>query len=146
MRDYSTRLPENYGLLVHDLRYAEVYVFPSHAVYRVARMVSESRNVYFAGVFAGSFRAGRFRLSLDLAEHLYRRGVVGSVVVVDEQQERRFLYGHAVEGVAKRSADLGRMAVVVNRLGDVVGLGRYEAEGHRLVNLVDKGWYLRSGH
>jgi len=103
--------------------------------------------VYFAGIFAGSFRRGRFRLGLDLAEHLYRLGRLSSIVEVNYEEEQRFLYGRDLEGLTPReNLSTSGTVVVVNGAGDVLGLGRYDERSGRLVNLVDKGWYLRRGH
>lgn len=137
-------LPAKYLFLVHDLEYREVYAFHDRAVFNTAKQISERRNVYFAGLFAGSFRGERFKLSLEMAEHLYRVGCLRNVVVVDEEQERRFLYGRDIRLKKPENRSAGSVVLVVNSLGDVLGLARYEGEA--LVNLVDKGWYLRKGH
>ncbi len=140
-------LPAGYALLVHELSYREVYVFSDPMVLRVAEQLSARRNVYFAGIFAGSFRSGRFRLGLDLAEHLYRLGRLSSIVKVDYEGEQRFLYGRDLEGLTlPEKLPHSGVVVVVNEVGDVLGLGRYDERSTRLVNLVDKGWYLRRGH
>ncbi|PSN95972.1 hypothetical protein B9Q06_03965 [Candidatus Marsarchaeota G2 archaeon ECH_B_2] len=140
-------LPANYTLLVHELSYREVYVFSDTMVLRVAEQLSVKRNVYFAGIFAGSFRRGRFRLGLDLAEHLYRLGRLSSIVEVNYEEEQRFLYGRDLEGLTPReNLSTSGTVVVVNGAGDVLGLGRYDERSGRLANLVDKGWYLRRGH
>lgn len=143
LKQCGASLPQSYSLLVHEIKYKEVYVFHERAVLEVAKHISARRNVYFAGLFAGSFRREKFKLGLELAEHLYRLGLLKNYMVVDEERERRFLYGRDVEfkGVRKLA---GKLVVVVNKHGDVVGLAHYD--GKLLVNLVDKGWYLRKGH
>lgn len=144
LKECGAAIPKEYTLLVHQLRYREVYAFHDNLLLEVAKRISAQRNIYFAGLFAGSFRGGRFKLGLEMAEHLYTIGQLKNVVEVDEEHERRFLYGKNIplpKGVGL--AD-GVVALVVNGSGDALGLARLE--GGFLVNLVDKGWYLRKGH
>ncbi|MEM0271052.1 MAG: hypothetical protein QW514_00715 [Thermoprotei archaeon] len=147
LRGCKAVVATHFTFLVHELSYREVYAFLDPVLVEYAKRISAKRNVYFAGIYAGSFRGERFRLSLDFAERLYRLGCLSNTVVVDQKQEQRFLYGRDLEGI---TPPLGMMAadfvVVVNKAGDVLGLGRYEESSKRLVNLVDKGWYLRRGH
>jgi ribosome biogenesis protein Nip4 len=141
----SSGLPAGYRLLIHELRYREVLAFTQEETMFLAETISNKKNVYFAGIFAGSFRKDKFKLSLDLVEHLYRRGYWTNYVILEENHSKSFLYGRNVENGFLKLVGRG-VVLVLNSEKDVIGLGLIGENSEKLVNLVDKGWYLRKGH
>jgi ribosome biogenesis protein Nip4 len=145
LKSTAAHLPAEYELRIHELRYKEAFVFVREDILRLAELISKRKNIYFAGIFAGSFRKSKFKVSLDLAEHLYRLGCWNNQVVLEPHGSKSFLYGRNVEKEFVHGTGKG-VVLVLNLENDVIGLGFMSEDSDKLINLVDKGWYLRKGH
>jgi ribosome biogenesis protein Nip4 len=131
-------LPQSYVLLVHHMAYREVLAFPTEQLADIALTISKTHNIYFGGIFAGSFRGDKFRLALDLADHLYRGGRLKRTFTLQGKAVESFLYGRNVAPCQGEG-----IMLIVDRKGEVLGLG--ECRRGILKNLIDKGWYIRRG-
>lgn len=145
-RNGSPVLP-TYPMLIHDLRYKELLIYPptSSKVEGLSVQLSRLHNVYFSGLYGGSFRGQKFHVSMDFAEYLYLGGHWTSVLKVDEVDERAFLYGRDIS-LPSSALEARRTYLVLGPSADVLGLARVDPKRMRLLNLIDKGWYLRRGH
>lgn len=131
-------LPPGYVLLVHHMAYREVLAFPTKQLASTALIISKIHNVYFGGIFAGSFRRDKFRLSLDFADHLYRAGRLRKTYILQEKAAESFLYGRDIA-----PCECEGLVLIVGATGEVLGMG--ECRGKVMKNLIDKGWYIRRG-
>ncbi|MEM3857365.1 MAG: hypothetical protein QXI37_02530, partial [Thermoprotei archaeon] len=59
-------------------------------------------------------------------------------------ESQAFLYGRNVQISSEKNTFTGRL-IVLSESGDVLGLGVLDQSGTQVVNLMDKGWYLRRG-
>jgi len=107
-------------------------------------LASAGRDPYHAGMMAGYIdERGEFVPSLELGWELIASKAVGSsaAVVLDEKEERDFIFGKAVKLSGNYPRSRG-MLLVVNRRGEFLGWGR--TAGKMLVPIADIGLYLRS--
>ncbi|MEM3670506.1 MAG: hypothetical protein QW767_02040 [Thermoprotei archaeon] len=144
LRSASASVPNGYTFLIHSLAYRELFAFPRKELFDLVSKLILRRKVYSAGIFAGAFRGRSFKLSLDLAEHLYRLGYWKNVLKLNEHESQAFLYGRNVQISSEKNTFTGRL-IVLSESGDVLGLGVLDQSGTQVVNLMDKGWYLRRG-
>lgn len=105
-----------------------------------------------AGLTVGTMTARGLRLHLEGMHAVATRSRAPRVTLRDKAAQL-FLYGRDVlgEGVHRieGSLSVGDEAFVLNRAGDVLGLGRVvaapPARGRFLEPVLDRGWYLREG-
>ncbi len=93
---------------------------------------------YAAGIEIGMLRE-RFEPSLELADVIAR--YTEEKVIITEEGEKLFSYGRDVflENVTEGKT-VGEK-IVMNEKSEVLGLGFFD--GSMLVNVIDKGFYLR---
>ncbi|MCL5788256.1 MAG: hypothetical protein M1357_00360 [Candidatus Marsarchaeota archaeon] len=144
LRSLDASLPSHYHALIHALKYRELMIFASEETYELSRKLGAARNVYSAGIFGGAFRDDSFKISLDLAEHLYLKRVMHKTVVISGSDAQSFLYGRSVRVSHKHGLPTGKL-LVLSEQGYALGLGRLAEGSDLLENLIDKGWYLRRG-
>lgn len=103
------------------------------------------KNPYFAGLFIGETKNGRFIPSLEgatlMAPHTKKK------IVVNKKAEQLVLYGRDVllKSVLDSPGGLssGDTYLIVNERDELLGIGRIENDV--IKNLMDRGWYLRKG-
>jgi ribosome biogenesis protein Nip4 len=117
---------------------------------------SEHYNVISVGIHVARIIQRHGRLSvipmLGLAQLLrvYAK-IIGGYVKVTEHGERLFLYGRDVfpESITEFKEPLRHcdIVIVLNKYGEPLGWGRIAGRGNSIYiqNLIDAGWYLRSG-
>ena len=121
---------------------------------RAAVLALELRDAVFtAGVHVARLCSGRLLMLLG-ALQLVRGRVVSHYIVVTEHGEKLFLYGRDVlpESVVEERLDeaclrSGVPVAVLNQHGDPLGYALPRRRGRIIIyeNLLDAGWYLRSG-
>jgi len=136
-------IPQKYLMCIHELKYAELFIIKDNLLHETVYEISKFHNVYFAGIYGGSFKNKKFKLSLDLAEHLYRLGKLNNTLVVNDRLAAKFLYGKDI--TLERIADKESLFLILNTKKDVLGIGKTVVGSRVIINLVDKGWYLRRG-
>ncbi len=123
----------------------EVFVASRRACRTLAAMGKEP---YFAGLYIGEIRKGDFVLGLEGAALLGREA---KRVYVSDEAEQLVLYGRDVfsKSVTKVVGELqrGDRCLIVNSRSEVIGIGRFKGprEEVSIENILDRGWYLRSG-
>ncbi len=110
---------------------------------------------YSAGFPLGIVKKGGFKPSLPLAKILFKkcRHQTLNFLVLDEKAERKYLYGRDVFVDIKKTKQPYTIkkqdyVIVVNTRFDVLGWGFIveKVKGKvKLQNIIDVGWYLRSG-
>jgi 60S ribosome subunit biogenesis protein NIP7 len=109
-------------------------------VLKVAKDIEAKSKVipYAAGTEIGTLKK-RFEPSLELADVI--AGHTEEKVIITEEGEKLFSYGRDVflENI-KEGKPVGEK-VVMNEKNEVLGLGFFD--GTMLVNVIDKGFYLR---
>jgi len=131
------------ALEVPGARYIDVFDVPTG----IAELLGYFEGHYAAGLYIGYIEGGRFKPSLPLARRLSSLcGVKLRCIVLDEEGEKRFLYGRTVRG-GRVVEWVEGLTVVLNRLGEPLGWGLGLLRGgERIVKPVwDLGWYLRRG-
>jgi 60S ribosome subunit biogenesis protein NIP7 len=114
--------------------------------------ISLSSWFFTAGIHVARYCRGRLVPLLGLL-HLLRGRLNSHYLVVNEVAEKLFLYGRDVfqESVVRVAVNhdclrSGVPLVVVNIYGDPLGYARPSRRGRIIFeNLLDVGWYLRSG-
>jgi 60S ribosome subunit biogenesis protein NIP7 len=77
-----------------------------------------------------------------------RGSISKGYVVVNRRSERVFLYGRDVlpEGIVEiKPSNCGGMLVVLSEDREPLGWGRVVKRRRIVKNIIDLGWYLRSG-
>lgn len=131
------------ALQVPGARYTDVFDVPEWAPPILSLLPSH----YASGLYLGYVEIERFKPSLPLARKLSAYcGTRLECIVVNEDGEKRFLYGRTLldHHLVKWAPGI---AIVVNTEGEALGWARgVEKHGARTVQpLWDLGWYLRRG-
>ncbi len=127
----------------------ELYDFISHMEKRYKQIV--------AGVHIGNIKDFQFRITLGGALAIGNLETSNKVKLT-EKGEKRFLYGRDLheQDLVERKIEpdlLGKVVVICNRKGNVLGMGEYQpkmgspkSQYSRVIRqIVDRGWFLRSG-
>ncbi len=100
---------------------------------------------YFAGLYLGEIKKGKFLLGLEGGTLLARHA--DKTITVDDKVEQLVLYGRDVfiNSILKYGYPLkhGDKCLILNREGEFLAVGRFRDD--IVENLLDKGWYLRKG-
>ena len=144
---YRARLRARLALLCVRSRHCLEVLAADEAAARLAKRLSLPP--FTAGIHVARLCRGRLHPLLGLLAVI--DGVRDHYAVVDEEAEKLFLYGRDVFRervvelkVAERCGS--QPLIVVNRFGDPLGFAAYRPQGRViLANLLDAGWYLRSG-
>ncbi|MFP3263511.1 MAG: hypothetical protein RXQ62_03565 [Nitrososphaeria archaeon] len=109
-----------------------------------AEALGGGRPPFLAGVHAARICGGRVEPLMGLLSALWG-SIDRGYLIVDERAEAVFLYGRDVlpRGVIRRSPSPCGTYAVLNRRREPLGWAR--RRGRVYANLVDAGWYLRSG-
>lgn len=105
-----------------------------------------SQNVKYAGLLAGKVRGNVFTPSVGLALAFapYVGEIEESLIIVNKNEEMRFIYGKALR---RSSVDEGKregLYLVVNSRNEPIGWGYLSSD--RLLPIADIGWFIRSGY
>ena len=139
-----------YVLDIAEAKYYDMFEIP---VEYPKELHLSNRNVYSGGLYLGLIYRTReglgFKPGLPLARRLSRLCKIYDkrCYVVNEEGEKRFLYGKPVPREMILNVGNRPLGIVINILGESLGWGRIEVRGGalRLTPIMDLGWYLRRG-
>jgi len=137
-----------------------IYLMPREAKDRFKVLMGNPGLRHF-GLYLGNFKGTQFNLSMEGMSELVKAGGVSSNwVKLNEDGEKSFLYGQDIkkedlQAVSARGITHDRgICIVMNAMGECLGIGKLEADDHTLrrvsdtdvlvSNIVDKGMYLRN--
>ncbi len=139
--DPGTVLHDRVLLAAHNGR-KEIFASNKKALHMLSRMKHEP---YFAGLYLGEIKGGKFHLGLEGGTLLSRQA--SKTITVDDNVEKLVLYGRDVfiNSILKYGHPLkqGDKCLILNKNGEFLAIGRLR--GNIIENLLDKGWYLRKG-
>lgn len=118
-------------------------------------ITSNLPNLYIHGVHIATIKKDKLLPYLGLLSLLRVNNieVTRSYVVVSDEGEKLFLYGRdilpqSIIKIERPSSRCPKIVVVMNTQGDLLGWGYLIRKGSNqflIRNLIDAGWYLRSG-
>ncbi len=117
---------------------------------QIAKIVKDKLHLFTYGVHVARYCDNRIIVNLGLL------GIIGGYsshyVRVTDHGERLFLYGRdifedSIIEIKVSKECTGKPVLVVNTRGEPLGWGRYRRRKGRIIieNIIDLGWYLRSG-
>ena len=156
-KNLPLKILENEKILISKNREKKVFLV-SKEVYRQFVHIKKNETPYFIGVNIGEIgKNKRFKLSIEgiheVGKHTKKK------VIVSDKGEQFVLYGHSIlkKSVIRIPKNLkkGSNVIVANVYGDPIGLGRLHVNSEEiqnlkdedliLINVLDRGWYLRKG-
>ena len=115
--------------------------------------------IYSVGLYFGFIKKGRFYISLEGAEFLYKKGILSDIklIYVNKKGEKSILYGNDIlkNWVTKTPLNLQKQdfLLIFNKLNEILAIAYSEVESKILqqlkpndvvaTTLNDKGFYLR---
>jgi len=115
--------------------------------------------IYSVGLFLGFIKRGRFYISLEGTEFLYKKGILSDIkyIYVNKKGEKSILYGNDIlkNWVTKTPLNLQKQdfLLIFNKLNEILAIAYSEVESKILqqlkpndvvaTTLNDKGFYLR---
>lgn len=115
--------------------------------------------IYSVGLYFGFIKKGRFYISLEGAEFLYKKGILSDdkFIYVNKKGEKSILYGNDIlkNWVTKTPLNLQKQdfLLIFNKLNEILAIAYSEVESKILqqlkpndvvaTTLNDKGFYLR---
>ncbi len=135
---------------------AYVYFADRHLINFLKELSKRSINyqdIVSIGVHVAIVEHRTIKPTLGLLNFLALLGIKDNYIVVNDVAEKHFLYGRNVfedniVQIRSNTACPHNIFVVVNNEYIPLGwgrLGRAGGKGLRVINLIDLGWYLRSG-
>ena len=125
----------------------EILLCASEPVSRVLTFKRSLRdNIFSMGVHVARLCGGEFKPLLGLL-NILRGKLKRGYVIVNQKSERVFLYGRDIlpEGIIElKPSGCKGLLVVLNEKLEPLGWGKISSGGV-VKNLIDLGWYLRSG-
>ncbi len=138
--------------------YPKIYLI-SNELSKIIDKLNENDNIVFGGLYFGFIKKGRFFLSLEGVEFLYKNNIFSDFkkLYVNGKGEKSILYGNDIlkSMIIKSPSNLKKddFLVIFNELKEIIALGRsllgYEniqiLKPNEIIaiNLSDKGLYLR---
>ncbi len=119
----------------------EVYVIDTDA-YKTFKTMK--KDPYSAGLMIGKIKKEKFDLGLEGAALIAPHA--GKTIEVNEKQEQVVLYGKDVRSksaVKDSGLGEGQRCLVLNKNRENIAIGRIEKD--KIINIRDRGHYLRSG-
>jgi len=115
--------------------------------------------IYSVGLYFGFIKKGRFYISLEGTEFLYKKGILSDIkyIYVNKKGEKSILYGNDIlkNWVTKTPLNLQKQdfLLIFNKLNEILAIAYSEVESKILqqlkpndvvaTTLNDKGFYLR---
>jgi len=115
--------------------------------------------IYSVGLYFGFIKKGRFYISLEGTEFLYKKGILSDIkyIYVNKKGEKSILYGNDIlkNWVTKTPLNLQKQdfLLIFNKLNEILAIAYSEVENKILqqlkpndvvaTTLNDKGFYLR---
>lgn len=115
--------------------------------------------IYSVGLYFGFIKRGRFFISLEGAEFLYKKGILSEIkfIYVNKKGEKSILYGNDIlkDMATKTPSNLqkGDLLIIFNDMNEILAIAQSKVERESLkqlkpknviaINLNDKGFYLR---
>lgn len=122
-------------------------------------LIEFNDKIYSVGLYFGFIKRGRFYISLEGAEFLYKKGILSDIgfIYVNKKGEKSILYGNDVlkDMVSKTPSNLqkGDLLIIFNDMNEILAIAQSKVERESLkqlkpknviaINLSDKGIYLR---
>ncbi len=135
--------------------------FVSEETKNLIDRIKNKGKIESGGIYFGFLKKGKFYLSLEGAEYLYKNRIFpeSQTVFVNDKGEKSILYGNDLKKrMAKRYSEKlskGDSILILNKLGEVCALGLTKLNGYAIkkkseddespiaLTLIDKGYYLR---
>jgi len=144
--------------LTQKNRYPNIYLI-SNELSKIIDKLNENDNIVFGGLYFGFIKKGRFFLSLEGVEFLYKNNIFSDFkkLYVNGKGEKSILYGNDIlkNMIIKNPSNLKKddFLVIFNELKKIIALGRSFIDNENIQNLkpnesiannlTDRGWYLR---
>ncbi|MHA1273967.1 MAG: hypothetical protein ACTSQS_11095 [Promethearchaeota archaeon] len=143
--------------------YPEIYLL-NYDLNTIINKISRnlSINIYSAGIYFGYIKRGKFYLSLEGAEYIFKNNLFPQerIIIVKESIEKAVLYGNHIKKkdieqdvIKKYPFNKGDLILIINKFHEVLALGRLTINSNKfedknyneiiIQNLIDKGYYLR---
>jgi len=122
-------------------------------------LIEFNDKIYSVGLYFGFIKRGRFYISLEGAEFLYKKGILSEIkfIYVNKKGEKSILYGNDIlkDMVTKTPSNLqkGDLLIIFNDMNEILAIAYSKVENKILQqlksnnvvasNLSDKGIYLR---
>lgn len=122
-------------------------------------LIEFNDKIYSVGLYFGFIKRGRFYVSLEGAEFLYKKGILSDIgfIYVNKKGEKSILYGNDIlkDMVTKTPSNLqkGDLLIIFNDMNEILAIAQSKVERESLkqlkpknviaINLSDKGIYLR---
>lgn len=122
-------------------------------------LIEFNDKIYSLGLYFGFIKRGRFYISLEGAEFLYKKGILSDdkFIYVNKKGEKSILYGNDIlkNWVTKTPLNLQKQdfLLIFNKLNEILAIAYSEVESKILqqlkpndvvaTTLNDKGFYLR---
>ncbi|MFX1575023.1 MAG: hypothetical protein ACFFB0_19975 [Promethearchaeota archaeon] len=143
---------------IMENKYPKLYLI-SDDISKIIDTVKEQENVIFAGLYFGFIKKGKFYISLEGAEFLYKHKIISNFkkLHINNKGEKSILYGNDISKnmIVESPTVLKKddFLVIFNMLNEIIALGRSAIDKEDIqilepnkiiaINLVDKGSYLR---
>jgi len=121
-------------------------------------LIEFNDKIYSVGLYFGFIKRGRFYISLEGAEFLYKKGILSDIkfIYVNKKGEKSILYGNDIlkDMVTKTPSNLqkGDLLIIFNDMNEILAIAQSKVERESLkqlkpknviaINLIDKGIYL----
>ncbi len=139
--------------------YPKIYLI-SNDLFKAIESVNEGYNIISGGLYFGFIKKGKFYLSLECAEFLYKNDIFSEFkkLYINKDGEKSILYGNNIlkNMIINSSSNLHKndFLLIFNDLNEIIALGRSLFDNESIqnrkpkdivvINLADKGRYLRS--
>ncbi|MFX1321129.1 MAG: PUA domain-containing protein [Promethearchaeota archaeon] len=143
---------------ISKINYPSIFLIPSNLTKSVDRL-TQNTSINIAGSYFGFIKKGDFYLSLEGTEFLLNLGCFSKrqKIIVNENGEKAILYGNQIlkRMVIKVPNELEKndFLIVLNLNDELIAIGKSHVSYHTyknlkpndlvVLNLVDKGYYLR---
>ena len=123
------------------------------------QLFDDYRDIYSVGLYIGFIKKGKLLVSLEFLDFLKQLGILikEKNVIVNEIGERAVLYGNDLNKEMVSQIPLGVKngdeVIIVNSQYEILSIGKYITDNEDfslikpqdkvLVNIIDKGYYLR---
>jgi len=132
----------------------------SNELLKMIEKLNEKDDIVIGGLYFGFIKKGRFFLSLESVEFLYKNNIFRDFkkLYINGKGEKSILYGNNLlkNMIINRPSNLYKndFLLIFNDLNEIIALGRSLIDNESIkkrkpndivvINLVDKGIYLRS--
>jgi ribosome biogenesis protein Nip4 len=138
--------------------FPKIYLL-SDELKNLLKKLTDTESISLGGLYFGFIKRGKFYLSLEGAEFLYKKGLISDLkqLYVNKRGEKSVLYGNNIlkHMLIKKSYDFGEkdFMLVFNEKNEIIAISRATVESDQVqnlraedliaINLSDKGIYLR---